>query len=368
MSDKKTQRITELLTTLVDVKNADVLISPSHPSPGHWFGGGNMVWHEGAIYLSGRYRDAGDSRYGVKAGVRGRESAVFCSEDGGMTFYKVQSWTKTDLSTSAAEVLSIEGTALHQLADGSWEMFISSEKKRSYPAGYEAYQKPGTGVWSIDRMRGEAPDKMDADTLEPVLWNDTLPEYIHVKDPTVWDLPDGTTAMAFCTHPFTWASGGSGLAVRAAENSQFKVQNWEFTTRGPAWDVGICRITGTFSLSDCPGCKEESETRILFYDGAECMRSHEEHNAADERPRGYCCEELGGTFVADDAAGPELRRLSCRQPMFVSPYATGCCRYIDAVVIPNGIFATWQQAQQDGSQALVGNKLRTEQIKAILEL
>ena len=358
MNCKQSKEMTEFLKELVDVNNGKVLIPATNPSPGHWFGGGNMVWHDGAVYLCGRYRDYGDSRSGLTAGIRGRECAVFRSQDGGETFEKVQSWSKSDLSTSENEVLSIEGTALHQLSDGSWEMFISTEKKMNYPEGYEAFQKPGTGVWSIDRITGETPEKMNVNSLEPMLWNAERPEYLHVKDPTVWDLPDGSTAMAFCTHPFTWASGGSGLAVRGSEGEPFHVRNWEFTHRGPAWDVGVCRITGTFSLAEVSGYEGQDAKRIFFYDGAECMRSHEEHKAGDKRPRGYCCEELGGAFAAEDNEQTDLRRLSSCQPLFVSPYATGCCRYVDALVLPDGILATWQQAQPDGSQPLVGHKIR----------
>ena len=65
---------------------------------------------------------------------------------------KVIGFSKADLSRPGAEVLSIEGVALHRQPDGTWELFISSEKDRPYPTGYGNYQKAGTGVWSIDRL------------------------------------------------------------------------------------------------------------------------------------------------------------------------------------------------------------------------
>ena len=93
------KRIATLLKKLIDVDSNRILIPASCGASGYWFGGGNMVLHEGAIYLCGRYRDQGDSRTGTKAGVRGRECAVFKSEDGGVTFHKTLSLTKQDLST-----------------------------------------------------------------------------------------------------------------------------------------------------------------------------------------------------------------------------------------------------------------------------
>ncbi len=142
----------------------------------------------------GRYRNYGDSRTGLQAGQRGPECAIFRSDDGGQTFTKFHSWSKADLTYDEHTVLSIEGTALHRQANGHWELFISTEKERAYPEPLLSYQKPGTGVWSIDCMEGASVETLDPATLQPALVNQAWPEYLHVKDPVVFDEPGGATA------------------------------------------------------------------------------------------------------------------------------------------------------------------------------
>ena len=75
------------------------------------------------------------------------------------------------------------------------ELFISSEKERLYPAPLASFQKPGTGVWSIDRMVAQSVEGFDPATLEPVLENRDQPEYLHVKDPVVLDTASQGTIL-----------------------------------------------------------------------------------------------------------------------------------------------------------------------------
>lgn len=134
LDSRRRGALIRLLERLIDQHAARVLVPPYAPEPGYWFGGGNLVQDaEGVIWLCGRYRNVGDSRTGLVAGARGLEVAVFRSDDGGATFRKVQSWTKPDLTSPFGKIVSYEGTALHRGADGKWELFISSEKERSYP-------------------------------------------------------------------------------------------------------------------------------------------------------------------------------------------------------------------------------------------
>jgi hypothetical protein len=263
-------------------------------------------------------------------------------------------------------VLSIEGTALHQCADDSWELFISTEKDIPYPKSLEQFQKPGTGVWTIDRICGESLEKLDPATLTPVFENTERPEYLHVKDPVIFDAPNGDTALVFCTHPFTWASGNTGLALRQPGQERFQLQTWEVVPRGAAWDVAATRITGHLSIpqvgcfADAPACS------VYFYDGAECMRSHEENVRAHKRPRGYSCEEISGAFFGWDADFPHMERLSELAPLFTSLRGTGCSRYIETVTTGDGILAAWEQSQSDLSQPLVGHFLPMDDIQRML--
>jgi hypothetical protein len=355
------------LSALINQQKAHILVPANEPQSGFWFGGGNLVQdHTGSVWLSGRYRNHGDSRTGLEAGQRGLECAIFRSDDHGQRFTKVHSWSKADLSYPDRNVLSIEGTALHQYVDGSWELFISTEKDMPYPEPLKNFQKPGTGVWTIDRLWGKSLETLDPSTLTPVLENTEHPEYLHVKDPVVFDAPNGDTALVFCTHPFTWASGNTSLALRQPGQEQFQRHAWEVVSRGAAWDVASTRITEHLSIpqtgcfADAPACS------AYFYDGAECMRPHEENVRARKRPRGYSCEEISGAFFGWDAAFPQMERLSPLAPLFVSPWGTGCSRYTETLVTEDGILAVWQQSQNDLSQPLVGHFVPMDEVQRIL--
>lgn len=357
-----------LLIELVNQEEAQILIPANQPAAGFWFGGGKLVQDAaGAIWLSGRYRNYGDSRTGLEAGTRGMECAIFRSEDGGQTFTKVQSWTKADLSYPEQQVISIEGTALHQLSDGTWECFISSEKTIDYPAPWQAYQKPGTGIWTIDRITGGAPDSLDSSTLEPTFNALDHPAYLHVKDPYIFEAADGAAMLIFSHHPFTWASSNTGLAVRPPKARQFSAQRWELAQRGVVWDVAATRITTRLQIPQIGCFAEFPPCSVYFYDGAECMRPHDDNPRGHIRPRGYSCEELGSVFFGWDAAFPAMERLSPLEPLYLSPWGTGTSRYVDTLTTQDGILAVWQQSQQDFSQPLVGYRLAMEEIRRILE-
>ncbi len=137
-------------------EQAKVIVPPQQNSTGFWFGGGNMIESiDGDLYVVGRYRNFGDSRTGVGAGERGLELAIFKSEDRGESFDKVASWSKSELNVPENPVLSIEGSALRWTNDGV-ELYVSTEKDNiGYPAGLENYLKPGTGVWTIDRIQAK---------------------------------------------------------------------------------------------------------------------------------------------------------------------------------------------------------------------
>lgn len=353
-----------LLEALVDQDRARVIVPASRAGEGHWFGGGNLVADGDVVWLCGRYRDHGDSRTGLAAGVRGWSCALFRSDDGGDSFERVQSWSKAELSRGP-EVLSIEGTALHRRGDGRWELFVSTEQARPYPQRYRDYQKPGTGVWSIDCMTGPSPDALAAATLAPVLATDD-PAYLHVKDPVAVANADGGTSLLFCSHPVSWASSNTGLAVRPPGRAGFTVTSWQVVPRGNVWDVAVTRVTDLLSVPRLGRFAGLPPLVVLAYDGAESMRRLEENPRSLSRPRGYSCEELGGALwaPADDLSAAQ--RLSATTPLFVSPHGSGSSRYLSTAVTDEGIVAVWQQAQPDGSQPLVAHALGRDQVERIL--
>ena len=135
---------------------------------------------------------------------------------------------------------------------------------------------------------------------------------------------------------------------------------FDFFRRGFTWDVAITRATCLLPLP-------ELKVQLVFYDGGECVRNLDEHSMAVKRPRGYSCEVLGGLAFTRGDDLLTLQRLSITEPAFVSPYGTGCSRYVDVLATDRGYYATWQQSQADGSQPLVINFISREIAASILE-
>ncbi len=81
---------------------------------------------------------------------------------------------------------------------------------------------------------------------------------------------------------------------------------------------------------------------------------------------GWSCEEIGGIAVGDDRDLTRIESLSIEAPLFISPHCTGCSRYVATFADESGIFATWQQSQDDLSQPLVGHFLPMERVREIL--
>jgi hypothetical protein len=357
-------RLIALAEALIDVHKAQILVPPMRAASGYWFGGGDIVCGaDGAFTIVGRYRNAGDSRTGVAAGARGIELAVFSGERFFGPFEKVRSFSKADLS-AGDRVLSIEGASLHWMGDRV-ELFISSEKDVPYPDAVRSFQKPGTGVWSIDSIVGHRIDDLDPSELTPVLSSDT-PATLHVKDPAAFDHPHGGSALIHCTHPYTWASSNSALAIRRPGETQFETIEDNLLPRGFVWDVAVTRITDRLGVPRVGAFRDLPSISLYFYDGAECIREHEQHTKGVWRPRGYSCEEIGGLAWGLDGEFPNLERLSIDQPFFVSPYGTGCNRYVSTLVTGEAVYATWQQSQADRSQPLVGHALPMEEVERIL--
>jgi len=355
--------LTQFATALVDQQAARVIVPAQEASTGFWFGGGNMVVSpDGDLYTVGRYRNFGDSRTGVAVGTRGLELAIFKSTNGGESFEKAVSWSKSDLNVGEETVLSIEGSALSWNESGI-ELYVSTEKSnRPYPAEFESFLKPGTGVWTIDRLRADTIEGLKSAKVEPFLECDD-PSFVHVKDPFVYEASESESIVLFCSHPFCWSSSNTGFI----DSSKTMEPVHEFFPRGPAWDVAMTRGTALF---DVPMLGEfaDLDVTLVFYDGGECVRDLDAHKSAVDRPRGYSCEELGGLGYFVDGEIGNVQRLSKYAPLFVSPFGTGCSRYVDVVATEERIYATWQQSQDDLSQPLVMNSLAMADVAQMLEL
>ena len=367
LAESLNKKLIDLCRRLLDQTGARTIVPPYAASSGYWFGGGNLtIGPDGHWYLVGRYRNEGDSRTGLAAGSRGLELAIYRSTDAGNPFEKVVSFAKEDLNTSQGKVLSIEGTALRWEANRV-ELFVSTEKEgRSYPGGYRSYLKPGTGIWSIDRIAGSSVRELADAPVEPLLSSDE-PSTIHVKDPFVYESEAGPLLL-FCSHPFSWtcSNTGYGRLADGMDGQRICEQlNYDFFPRGNVWDVAISRGTAVMRVPPV-GAFEGRNVQLMFYDGGECVRDLDQHTAAVSRPRGYSCEELGGVAVIENEMFADAMRLSAYEPLFVSPHGTGCSRYVDVLATPDELVATWQQSQPDGSQPLVMNVVSNDEVQRLL--
>jgi hypothetical protein len=409
--DSTIARLRQLAHTLIDPAKAVVAVPPESPHKGYWFGGGNAVLGpDGKLYLCGRYRSAGDSRTGLDLGDRGRELAVFAADPAelflptgsvgstagtaagttagsGLHWTKVLSLDKTEVAPKGYKVLSIEGAALRFGLDGV-ELFISSEKERPYPEPVTDFRKPGTGIWTIERLA--APDLSGLKAAKPeTVISSSSPATLQIKDPWLADGPDGTLFLFFCHHSFNWSSSGTGCVTLTPDGRTAGNPLFDCWPRGPAWDVAITRGTsvmplpvtmpaaglaagttggasGRLSLATGTIAPGAMITGLAFYDGGECLRNLDEHAKAVKRPRGYSCEELGGLGCILDGDPRQFVRLSDTFAEFISPDGTGCLRYVDVLTTPTAYLATWQQSRPDGSQALMINILGVDEAARIL--
>lgn len=370
LSSSLQDRLVALGLAIIDQEKAKVVVDPYERSSGFWFGGGNMVRdRDGRVLIVGRYRNRGDSRTGLRLGTRGLECAIWRSPDGLADYELVRKWAKADLTCEGHHVISIEGTAL-RLSDEGIELFISSEKELDYPAAYQNRQKPGTGIWTIDRMTGNSVPGLDPKTLHTVL-KTTRPSDLHIKDPVIAALSDGSTALLFCTHPFSWTSSNTAVAIRENEKkgTVFGEPRWAILPRGNCWDVTVARVTDVLRVPRVGELAAWPQINLYFYDGAECIHDHSKgrpDRTAGYRPRGYSCEEIGGLAWGFDEAFPEMEVLSVETPLFTSPMGTGCSRYVSTMIDEQGVLATWQQSQDDLSQPLVAHRLPMEEIERLL--
>jgi hypothetical protein len=141
---------------------------------------------DGYLYLIGRFRSAGDSRTGLDLGDRGKELAVFSSADGAKAWTKVLAFDKGAVAPAGVEALSIEGSAIRYTPAGV-ELYVSSEKRVPYPERVAAYEKLGTGVWSIERL--VAPTiKGPRQAIPHTIMASDDPATLQVKDPFLADL------------------------------------------------------------------------------------------------------------------------------------------------------------------------------------
>ncbi len=357
-------RLVALGDRLVDQRGAQVLVEPVQRASGYWFGGGELVRGDDGLWLVGRYRSRGDARTGVAEGARGFALSILGADRFDEPFEEVARLPKEDLRPadgSGEEVLSIEGASLLPSDDGH-ELYVSSEKARTYPEEIASFHKPGTGVWTIDRVASPTVPGFANAAAEPLL-GPGAPAGLHVKDPVAFWTADHGAVLIYCTHPFTWSSTNTAAAVRSEDGSAFEHRTDCVLSRGPVWDVAATRITARLPVPQVGVFRDLPPVSLYFYDGCECLKPHD---GASGRVKGHSCEEISGLAWGIDSQFPALERLSVEGPRFVSPYGTGSSRYTSVLADDAALIATWQQSQPDESQPLVGHRLPMEEVERIL--
>ena len=197
LKNEQVDQLRELGLRLIDQNSAKILIPAQKQEPGFWFGGGNIIQEKnGRILICGRYRNAGDSTTGTGAGERGLEFSIFAGESTNADFSKILSFSKQDLAHSS-EIVSIEGGCLLQNTQSDKiELFISTEKKIAYPKALINFQKPGTGVWTVDLLQGTKAESIDLNSIQTVASSGNG-NTLHVKDPVAFNSSNGDTELIY---------------------------------------------------------------------------------------------------------------------------------------------------------------------------
>lgn len=364
MEQLQIERISKIASLLVDQKKSRVVVSPKKKASGYWFGAGNIIEVGNDLILCGRYRNAGDSRTGLNLGERGLEWSMFRSSDRGNTWEKIISRDKESLSQNGEKVISIEGSSLLK-TDSGYTLFISTEKEKQYPEGFESFKKKGTGVWSIDTISSLTLEGLATAPVKPFLISTTA-EHLHIKDPAIYSLDSGELVMLFSHHPYNWASSNTGMISFNNLKADLEHINWNFLPRGNTWDVAISRGTALWNIPRCGVFQESEPFSLIMYDGGECMLPLDSHSEENNINKGYSCEELGGLALYSGSPLIYKDRISLHTPMFISHSGTGCSRYVSLLQTKDGIYCSWQQSGQLGEQSLVLNFVTNEQILTIL--
>ena len=149
-------------------------------------------------------------------------------------------------------------------------------------------------MWSIDRNKGtDGLSSLSPETLETVA-SSQKGETLHVKDPVAFRMNAGSTELAYCHHPFSWASSNTGLNRLTGTSQDFELVSENVLPRGNSWDVACSRLTERLPIPKTGPFTDIPAISLYFYDGAECLRPLDQNPMAAKRPRGYSCEELVG--------------------------------------------------------------------------
>ncbi|HLK59864.1 MAG TPA: hypothetical protein VKU00_25100 [Chthonomonadaceae bacterium] len=320
------------LVPLFDPAEGALVRAPLDAGPGWWAGAPGATFDpvSNAFYIV--YRQRMPRELG-----RGVECRIAVSENG-ISFTDIWALPKTTL-----DALSLERCSLQRGLDGVWRLFLS-------------YVSPEDKRWRIGLVEAAEPDQFDATSLTPLLTAEDVGGE-GVKDPNVFvigrmtyllasyatRLPELTPDAEARKHQ-TGDIYNTGLTLSrtgAAISGDGRHFQWlgdvspglgeaagDGKAAQPSWDAYCKRIGSLLPI--------EGGGYLAFYDGSASVAENYEEKTG-----------LAMTF--------DLRTyysLSPQQPALVSPYASGCLRYVDVLPVGHEIFYYYELARQDGSHEL----------------
>jgi hypothetical protein len=302
--------------------------APLGDGPGWWAGAPGATFDAltDTFYLVYRQRQPRELGRGIECRIAASEN--------GIAFKDIWALPKSSLNA-----LSLERCSLCRGLDGVWRLYlcyVSVEDRR----------------WRIGLLEADEPDAFDLERLTPLLTADDIGAD-GVKDPSVFIIGRMTYLIAsYATHEadldpeqsrVRHATGdifNTGLTrsrTGAAISGDGRRFQWigdisPMTQAGdpdkPAWD-SYCRRIGSVLPLDRGGF-------LAFYDGGASVAEN--------------YEERTGLAITFDLR--EFYSLSPDGPALVSPYSTGCLRYVDALPVGRELFYYYEMARPDGSHEL----------------
>ena len=316
--------------SLFDPTQSNLIRAPLGNGPGWWAGAPSAAFDSqtDTFYLVYRQRQPRELGRGVECRI--------AASDNGISFKDIWALPKTNLSA-----LSIDRACLNRGLDGVWRLYIGHV--------HELDRR-----WRISMMEANEPDQFDATTAIPLLTSKEVGGE-GVQDPNLFVIgrayfllasyATAETAPTPEAEAHKHASGDiyrTGLtrsrtgAAISGDGKNFQwvgdispVSRYNFPkVRDSGWDA-YCRRISSLTPLDTGGF-------LAFYDGGDSFERNDEERTG-----------LATTF--------DLRTfysLTPESPALVSPYSSGCLRYVDVVPVGNELFYYYEMAREDGAHEL----------------
>ncbi|MBD3182056.1 hypothetical protein GF312_07180 [Candidatus Poribacteria bacterium] len=317
------------MAPLFDPKEGITILEPPGEGKGYWIGAPGAIYDEEhkKFYIYYRRRKPREMDGEIEVG-RGYECGISESTDG-INFTEI--WTASKRHFGS---ISVERSAIVKIPKGKYRLYIS-------------YVSPEDNKWKIDMLEANSPGEFDPATRKPILDpNDCDCE--GVKDPYII-IVGGLYYMlvSYATTPKAETEGlhdtadifntgktssNTGLAL-SSDGVDFKWMGDVLAPPGKGWNAYASRVTCVLYVPPVFN---------VFYDGG-----------ADV---GENYEEKTGLAISFDLMN--YHHVTLDKPLLVSPHASGCLRYMDAIRLDGKIYYYYEYARPDGSHELRVNIAR----------